>query len=83
MSHSKYCFAANFRALDSEGKEAKEDAVFTQQRQANIAEISRVKEKQVKSFGGRKEVCCFLNCIMVCPSPPNEKARIRSIAVLT
>lgn len=46
---------SNFRSLESDGKEAKEDAVFKQQRQANIAEISRVKEIKAKSFGGRKE----------------------------
>lgn len=51
-----FIILANFRALDSEGKEAKEDAVFKQQRQAVIAEVSRVKEIKAKSFGGRKDV---------------------------
>lgn len=46
----------NFRALEPDTKDAKEDAVFKQQRQANIAEVSRVKEARAKSFGGRKEV---------------------------
>ncbi|GFY56308.1 tudor domain-containing protein 3 [Trichonephila inaurata madagascariensis] len=46
----------NFRALDQEPKEVKEDAVFKQQRLANIAEVSRVKEGKPKVFGGGKDV---------------------------
>lgn len=46
--------------MEAEGKDAKEDAVFKQQRQANIAEIARVKEMKAKSFGGRKDVRLLL-----------------------
>ncbi|GFT80443.1 tudor domain-containing protein 3 [Trichonephila clavipes] len=46
----------SFRALDQEPKEVKEDAVFKQQRLANIAEVSRVKEGKPKVFGGGKDV---------------------------
>lgn len=43
----------NFRSLDQDSKEQKEDdTAFKQQRLANIAEISRAKEGKVKVFGG-------------------------------
>ncbi|XP_055937170.1 tudor domain-containing protein 3-like [Argiope bruennichi] len=47
---------SNFRALEQDGKEAKENASFKQQRLANIAEVSRVKEGKPKVFGGGKDV---------------------------
>ena len=56
FSYIIFFILANFRSLEAEGKDAKEDAVFKQQRQANIAEVSRVKEIKAKSFGGRKDV---------------------------
>ncbi|GIX77682.1 tudor domain-containing protein 3 [Caerostris darwini] len=46
----------NFRALDQDAKEVKENAVFKQQRLANIAEVARVKEGKPKVFGGGKDV---------------------------
>lgn len=46
----------NFRSLDQDSKEQKEDdTAFKQQRLANIAEISRAKEGKVKVFGGGRE----------------------------
>ncbi|KAG8194106.1 hypothetical protein JTE90_003047 [Oedothorax gibbosus] len=54
--------AGNFRSLELEAKEAKEDAAFKQQRLANIAEVSKAKEGKAKVFGGGKEL-------------PNEKTK--------
>ncbi|XP_054725026.1 tudor domain-containing protein 3-like [Uloborus diversus] len=48
--------ASNFKSLEQDAKEAKENAIFKQQRMANIAEVSRVKETKAKVFGGGKEV---------------------------
>uniref|UniRef100_A0A2L2XW75 Tudor domain-containing protein 3 n=1 Tax=Parasteatoda tepidariorum TaxID=114398 RepID=A0A2L2XW75_PARTP len=46
----------NFRALETETKETKEeDEAFKQQRLANIAEVARVKEGKPKVFGGGKD----------------------------
>ncbi|GFT14543.1 tudor domain-containing protein 3 [Nephila pilipes] len=48
--------SSSFRALDQDAKEVKENVVFKQQRLANIAEVSRVKEGKPKVFGGGKDV---------------------------
>lgn len=68
--------AGHFRALEPDGKDAKEDEVFKMQRQANIAEIARVKEMKVKSFGGKKEKIGYqLDAINIPHGQPNQYLR--------
>ncbi|XP_076315854.1 tudor domain-containing protein 3-like [Tachypleus tridentatus] len=45
-----------FRSLSLAHKEPKEDEAFEQQRQANIAEVARIKNEKKKIFGGGKQI---------------------------
>lgn len=46
----------NFRSLEQNQKECKENEAFEQQRNATIAEIARAKEGKRKVFGGGKQI---------------------------
>ncbi|XP_013793087.1 tudor domain-containing protein 3-like, partial [Limulus polyphemus] len=51
-----FCFSGGFRSLNQAQKEPKEDEAFQQQRQANIAEVARIKNEKKKIFGGGKQI---------------------------
>ncbi|KFM71949.1 Tudor domain-containing protein 3, partial [Stegodyphus mimosarum] len=56
ISSSKPLKSGNFKSLETEAKEAKENEIFKQQRMANIAEVARMKETKAKVFGGGKDI---------------------------